>query len=312
MTNADAVGELSRQHDLLNQVFPHAAVSLEYLRWLYEESPDGRNIASDHYESDKLLGHYTVIPQRWRVAGQTKLMAVSLNTAVHPEARGKGLFVQLAEETYKKAAGLGVQALVGVANANSTPGFTRRLGFTQLDSLPVVGGPVLSVRPASVRSHDVSSAFLTSDTFSATVARLEPAGSTHEIEQEWPLEKLRWRLSTPRHRYAVHSSSSGVLITTSAVIALGLRVVVALKFLPNKGIQAMDTTRLLRAAAAHHKSHFFVYSGFNRKAAPKGMSLPRRLLPSPLNLIYRKLDASMPDAAHIRIACFEFLDFDAY
>ncbi|AEG91980.1 Hypothetical protein Rta_08966 [Ramlibacter tataouinensis TTB310] len=292
-------------------MFPEGALTFEYLDWLYRKSPDGLNISSDYTEAGKLLGHYTMVPQRWIIGGESKLMALSLNTAVHEEARGKGLFVRLAEETYSIAARHGIRGIVGVANANSTPGFVKRLGFTLVSPLPVVAGVALPVPLHAASNHTVNAAFLNSKQFTLLTARLHfnrPGGAA----QEWSIDKLRWRLSSPKCQYALHAHKSGVLVTTTATGPLGARVVIALKFFPSNEVDQVDTAALIRQAAAYHKAWFFIYSGFNNSASLKGIPLPRRLLPSPLNLIYRKLDSTLPDAISIQFSSFEFLDFDAY
>jgi N-acetylglutamate synthase-like GNAT family acetyltransferase len=310
MSMAQNTDQLSAQADLLLEVFPDGALSFEYLDWLYRKSPDGVNLASDYVESSKLLGHYTIIPQCWRIQRGTKRLALSLNTAVHHEARGKGLFVQLAEQTYSHAATSGVQAIIGVANANSTPGFVRRLGFTLLKPLPVVAGLVMPIRSRSTISHTIDPKFLESERFSQIAAGLE-TDDGEEAEQEWSVEKLRWRLSSPRTQYALHVHESGILITTTS-LHFGLKVVVALKFIPNLGITRIDVRRLVKQAASHHRTPCFIYCGFNKHAMVRGAPLPRRFLPSPLNLIYRRLDQSMPQASEVVFGTFEFLDFDAY
>ncbi len=302
---------LAAQETLLNQVFPDGDLSYKYLDWLYRKSPDGPDIPSDYLESGKLLGHYTVIPQHWNFNGEIKLLALSLNTAVHEEARGKGLFVRLADESYSAAASQGIQAIIGVANANSTPGFLRRLGFTLICPLPVVAGLVVPSTSKKIKSHAISSDFLSSSLFNSLTETLssEPGRAA---KQQWNTEKLRWRLGSPRSRYAFHTHDSGVLITTVARLPLRIPAVVALKFLPNTGYDQVDSKALIKQACALHRTPFFIYSGFNENATVTGTSLPRRFLPSPLNLIYRRLNDSMPTGDDVQLGTFEFLDFDAY
>jgi hypothetical protein len=43
-----------------------------------------------------------------------------------------------------------------------------------------------------------------------------------------------------------------------------------------------------------------------------GIPLPKRLKTSPLNLIFRSLDAAMIHQDSVTFDTFEFLDFDAY
>jgi hypothetical protein len=67
----------------------------------------------------------------------------------------------------------------------------------------------------------------------------------------------------------------------------------------------------VRTALRHHRAAFAVYAGFNGRARVRGVPPPRRLQPSPLNLIVRHLDPTVDQDA-IRLHPFEFLDMDAY
>jgi len=308
----DTIPTLQNQMQLLNRVFPDSAFSYEYLEWLYFSAPDGHHIPSDYFEDGELLGHYTVVPQAWRFGREIKSLALSLNTAVHEKARGKGLFTKQAEESYAKAAEQGVQAIIGVANANSTPGFLRRLGFKLVCPLPVIAGAVFPMGRGDAVSHRATPQFLQSQEFNAICTAIEAGQAMTGTVQNWTGDKLRWRLSSPRAKYAVHTHRTGTLVTTSAPLAAGIPAVMALKFFPHSPAQQVDSKALLRKAAGFHRSPFFVYSGFNAQASPRGLPLPRRLLPSPLNLIYRRLDDSMPNPEEVNFSTFEFLDFDAY
>jgi GNAT superfamily N-acetyltransferase len=143
--------ETTRQHaTLLAHVFDAAVrYSEQYIDWQYYENPDGEIVGYDAYDADgELAAHYVVQPLRARLFGEELRAVLSLNTATHPRHQGKGLFVELARRTYDLAASLGYACVVGVANANSTPGFVRKLGFsllTPLDARVGIGSPALSV-----------------------------------------------------------------------------------------------------------------------------------------------------------------------
>lgn len=303
---------LADQEKLLNSVFEGSGLSYEYLSWLYRDSPDGIDISSDYRESGELLGHYTIVPQEWSFQGRTKRLALSLNTAVDEKARGKGLFTRLAEESYASAEKQNIQAVIGVANANSTPGFLRRLGFKLIGPLPVFGGIVLPRGGSGLASHAISPDFLADAKFDAIAESIHKGQSSSGVSQRWTPKKLIWRLSSPRGKYALHTCASGTLITTTAPLPLGIPAVVALKFFPYSVAGEVDVKSLIRKAAGFHRTPLFIYSGFNEQAKVTGMPLPRRLLPSPLNLIYKRLDDSMPHPDEVKFGTFEFLDFDAY
>ena len=141
---------------LLSEVFPGSHIAnVQYLRWLYEQSPFGGVIESNLDDDRGRAGHYALVPITLARDGVDHPAALSLNTAVHERARGGGVFVELGERTVGKAAGLGVESVVGVANANSTPGFVRRLGFDLLAPLPAKMITPLPGTSAAIHSADI-------------------------------------------------------------------------------------------------------------------------------------------------------------
>src|SRR5690349_12069268 len=100
-----------------------------YLQWLYVDNPDGKAVGYDAWDGERLAAHYVCIPARAWVEGAQVPVLLSLNTATHPDYQGKGLFTKLASMTFEAGAAQGFDGVYGVANANSTPGFVRKLGF---------------------------------------------------------------------------------------------------------------------------------------------------------------------------------------
>ena len=136
--------------DLLHITFPNRAekFSTEYLKWQYVENPRGEVIAYNAYDKEgELAAHYAVIPVEMKIDDKVVKGVLSLNTATHPNHRGKRLFTILAEHTYNRAQELGRKFVIGVANANSTHGFLKNLGFYLIAPLEVkvgVGSPFKS------------------------------------------------------------------------------------------------------------------------------------------------------------------------
>lgn len=298
-------GYLERTARLLADIFGAHRFSPAYLDWQYERSPEGREIATDLAdERGQPLAHYAVVPQTWVSPADRRRFALSLHTAVRPEARGRGTFTRLAEATYELARrDHGVTAVIGVANANSTPGFVRRLGFALHESLPVIVGmamPRASAETSSYASGEVDAGLWES---------LDLAPTSGWV-QEWTAEKIAWRLASPRGPYGVHVHGSGVMVTAPA--RRGVPIIVVLKIFRRRGASEVATQPLLRAACRYHRTAVYLYGGYNGRARIGGWPLPRRLRPAPLNLIYRALDASVPASSDMRFETFEFLDFDAY
>ena len=109
--------------------------SMEYLKWQYADNPVGEIVGFNAYMGDVLAAHYVTMPIYMNINGQKTLGVLSLNTATHPEHRGKRLFTILAEKTYEYAAEKGYKFVIGVANANSTHGFIKHLGFKLIGPL---------------------------------------------------------------------------------------------------------------------------------------------------------------------------------
>jgi GNAT superfamily N-acetyltransferase len=82
-----------------------------------------------HQASKTPAAYYGVFPIKLQKDGKELLAAQSGDTMTHPDHRGKGLFVSLANETYKLAKELGVHFIFGFPNENSYPGFVKKLNW---------------------------------------------------------------------------------------------------------------------------------------------------------------------------------------
>lgn len=109
--------------------------NLEYMRWQYAENPVGKIVGFNAYMGDVLAAHYVTMPIYMNIEGKKTLGVLSLNTATHPEHRGKRLFTILAEKTYEYAAENGYKFVIGLANAQSTHGFLKHLKFKLIGPL---------------------------------------------------------------------------------------------------------------------------------------------------------------------------------
>jgi hypothetical protein len=87
-------------------------------------------------DAGRIVGQYVVMPTRLRVGGERVEGAQSLDTMVHPDYRGQGMFVKLANACYELAASRGVEVLYGFPNVNSYPGFVRQLNWDHTGDIP--------------------------------------------------------------------------------------------------------------------------------------------------------------------------------
>jgi len=271
---------LSKYIALFSACFPGSdKFSLPYLRWLYCDNPAGSAIGFDAWDGDHLAGHYICVPAYASAEGVPIKTMLSLNTATHPAYQGKGLFTQLAERTYAAAAAAGIASVHGVANANSTPGFVRKLGFRLIEPLRASIG---------VGGLHTDYAQLTQDIGFVRV---------------WSQDTLAWRCANPANR--VRHRLHGNLVQFSARTQNSL--LSAYAELPAGDIAMPDDAPIITPGARlflglipdrARRFHFYA-------------DIPRRLRPSPLNFIYRSLvdNAAPLEKGNISLT---FLDFDAY
>jgi hypothetical protein len=118
--------------DLFEAAFPTFKTSLEYLRWLYFQNPNGVAVGFDAFDADKVVAHYVCIPIEIDVYAKPALLA--LNTATHPKYQGRGLLKVLANKTYD-VYGADFSCVVGVANAQAIKPLTKHLGFVHIGDL---------------------------------------------------------------------------------------------------------------------------------------------------------------------------------
>jgi hypothetical protein len=198
-----------------------------------------------------------------------------------------------------------VSAIVGVANAQSTPGFLGKLGFDLVGPLDV---SVLPWRPSrQARSFDpVVLADLTSD----DVLRSTQEVREGSVARKWDAAELLWRLSPPSASFRLLRGEH-VLAVTCSSSHRGIPVAIILKVFVRASHGIADLVPVASAACRQHRAVAALYAGRNPDLRVRGISLPRRFRPSPLNLIVKSLLPGEESSAFVPTT-FEFLDFDAY
>ncbi|MFD2366675.1 GNAT family N-acetyltransferase [Pseudoduganella sp. GCM10020061] len=264
---------------LFQACFPGTRVfTPEYVSWLYAANPDGPAVGFDAWEGDTLAAHYVCVPALVEIDGVPVRVLLSLNTATHPDFQGKGLFTRLAQMTYDAAAAEGFGGVYGVANANSTPGFLRKLGFTLVRPLEArigIGG-------LWTREREIEPSF----------------------RRTWSDASLAWRCANPNNRVRAQAAADGLrMFARSVHAALPAYAELRTGGLPvPHGMEAgaVSPVRLYLGLQPDERARYWNY-----------VSIPQRLRPSPLNLIFRSLGPRTLALDPKRIE-FSFLDFDAY
>jgi hypothetical protein len=306
------VNDNQRNTELLDAELPDPRfVDDAYLRWLYDENPDGAGIQAAADEDGVRVAHYALVPQTYRNAAGPAPLLFSLNAVTRSTAQRKGYWVQLGNRVFEQATAQGRKLVIGVPNEKSTPGAVKYLGYRFLGPMPVH-----VVVPTSLgrgyQDHAVDEAFLASPAFDAMAADLDQHETVNWVNSYSP-ERLRWRLARPHGGYAVHVGPDLVVVSTKSQFG-PLPVAVVLKLFPRGPMEAGERRsprHAIGAACRYQRAPVAVYAGFNALVPVRGVAPPHRLRPAPLNLVVHSFSDDVPQET-FRLDTYEFLDLDAY
>ncbi len=268
---------LKKMGALLQTAFPGAAhFTEEVLHWQYVENPDGHAVGFNAWLEDELAGHYVALPFQATVNGAVEKGLLSLNTATHPSHQGKGLFTKLANATYARAADEGYRFVAGVANLNSTHGFTKKLGFRLVSPLRAMIG--MGPLPVGKNAKEA------------------------QFAHAWEPSSIAWRLRHPAYRYSVKEEGGHALVLSQRK-QYGARYIMGVRELPQVEVGIPRETGSVRRKvwigldpAMHWGSTLYV-------------NIPMRFRPSPLNLIFKDLTGKDRQLDPNRVR-FDAMDFD--
>lgn len=266
---------------LLRMTYPSGTqYTKEFLDWEYNGNPVDQAVGFNAYSNGEIVAHYVTQPITAILFGTPTKGLLSLNTATHPAHQGRGLFTTLASKTYDAASKLGHEFIIGVANANSTPGFVNRLGFQLVSPLVAKVGI-------------------------GTIKRDRERGPV-EFERTWTKESLHWRTANPARQYLTQKEHDRLVIGTVAKRP-GVYSILGefdLKLSDDDLIElkwpAFYPIRLwigLDDSVNWSRSMFF--------------NVPNRLRPSPLNLIFKDLTGEERQLSTDKVR-FQLIDFDAF
>ncbi|MDO9482795.1 MAG: GNAT family N-acetyltransferase [Hydrogenophaga sp.] len=268
---------------LFAKCFPGAEkFSRNYLDWLYRCNPDGQVVGFDARDGDRLAAHYACIPARAHVGGEEVRVLLSLNTATHPDYQGKGLFTQLAERTYTAGTAQGYDCVYGIANANSTPGFIRKLKFQLVGPLQAkVGFGPLSIDFAKLTAL--------------------------QFVRCWSPQALTWRCASPINPLIIRSGRDHTTFLAPALLGGTCMATAEI----GDTVTTAGTPMHRTAGLASPLRLFIGRVPASAQRLALYVDIPQRLRPSPLNLIYRSFSGRV-ETIDLDAVFLHFLDFDAY
>ena len=271
-----APDDMQKLVDLQNAVYrgKHVFTSGVFKYW-YLDNPNGKVLSYNALYEDIIAAHYALIPVKMEIAGRIASGLLSMATVTHPEHRGKGLFKTLAKATYDYAAQSGYEFVIGVANANSYPGFIKYFNFSDIGQLEVLFG------------------------FSSDIM---PSGKKVYI-MHWDEESLKWRLSKLNYSTDGRNvyGTKGVWKFKKAPLIKTFMGKVDSDFL--KKLNLKKNNKLIRPLN--------LYVGLGSNAREKGyFTVPKFIEHSPFHLIFLDLTGgSLPPINKDNIF-FQLIDFD--
>jgi len=262
---------------LLSQVFTTTnKFTAEFIEWEYAKNPNGSIIGFNAFAGELLVAHYATQPMIAIINGKKTKGLISLNLAVHPEHRGKELFIKIARMTHEFAAKNGYKFVYGVANANSTHGHIKNLNFQFVSPL------------------------ITKIGFGKIIHK--PSANNYDFKRVWTQEDLKWRLNNPSLKY--YKNKNKIIVPTGKI---GLNAIMCdlnenqlskENLIENfKGLNIFKLNVGLDSSIDWKKSFYF--------------DVPKRFKSSPLNLIFKDLsnEGTLINPKKVK---FEIIDFDGY
>lgn len=310
MTDVDPARHLATAELLDAELPDRRFADGRYLAWLYDANPTGPAITREVDEGGVRVAHYGLVPQTYRNASGPAPFVFSLNAVTRSGAQRKGWFSRLGPQVWAEAAERGVLAVVGVTNDRSiTP--VVRLGWRSMGRLPVLVVPPSPVPLGRFTHHEATERWLASDAADEALGDLDEHRAWSWTNR-WTLSALRWRLAWPGcGPYHVHVGEQVTAISTRATVA-GVPVAVICKLAPRGPAEVPRSGWPALSAACHHlRTPVAVYAGFNRLVQLRGLPVPHRLKPAPLNLMVHSLSPSI-DQAGFALDTFELLDMDGF
>ncbi|MEM8660474.1 MAG: GNAT family N-acetyltransferase [Pseudomonadota bacterium] len=267
--------------ELLSAAFPkdnHHKTA--YLKWLYADNPVGSVVGFNAWENDKIVGHYASLPVELYLDGAPAKGLLALHTAMHPDYRNAGTIYSLAKKTCKIAREQGFTCIYAVANAASTPIFTKAMGFQLVQQLSASVG-IASLRPD-----------------------WRIANTGNRFRRHWRSETARWRGNNPVNPTQIVPCNDDCMAFYAPTHIRGIHAYGLMQLedtIPAIGVRSRGLAKLFLGILPEHSYSHFTY-----------LPIPERLKPSPLNFIYLPLADSAPQRLDENEVIMGVQDFDPY
>ena len=193
---------LNRLAPLMQDAFGHRDVHLGYFRWKYLENPAGSAIGlfaiAPH--TGEVAAFYGMIPEIYCFGSARRCIYQSCDTMTLTSHRRRGLFRQLALETYRQAESRDPDFFaLGFGGTTSTPGF-KKMNWEVSFEIPFYFKPRLLCRLAAISGSGVP-LIETSEVTPELCALISDSGANRPNGKIMDQDFIRWRLGNPRRVY---------------------------------------------------------------------------------------------------------------
>jgi hypothetical protein len=118
---------------------------IEKLEWMHFHNPVNTPLVSITYgKGGEVASIYAVMPIFFKIENSLVKACQSLDTLTDINHRGKGLFVESANNVYKSASESDYKLVYGFPNGSSVHGFIKKLNWKLLDPVPFLFKPLKS------------------------------------------------------------------------------------------------------------------------------------------------------------------------
>lgn len=257
------------------------------LCWLHQAPTTGQDICSPvvaygSWEDTRLVGQYSCLLRSLHIPNQPDLVMVgmSLNMAVHPDFRGRGLIKQMAAPVYERLQSFGAVAGVGFSNASGVKVDRHSKGY----GYSVVGQmmptlywlpPPFKGKPSSVRLTDHLTGGFSDDIFQSA------SGIGFMQNVDWLCHRYDAHPSR-RYQYGIWNDADGntrgIVVYRAVRMAgvAGVSLLAAYASPDNLHDLLSEWTRKIRQSGGRF-IHVLTSAGSSLGAALKGIGIAMRV-----------------------------------
>lgn len=253
--------------------------TFEYINWLYNENPYGKAICCNIEHNRKIVGHYAIIPLDLKINNVVYKSALSLNSAVDNNYRGKGFFKILAKKTFDIARKKKIKFIFGVSNQQSTKLFVKYFDFENLGQLEAKFG----------------------------FGSVKKLSRDNTLKVNWNDAGLAWRLKNPKFVYKYRQKKNNLIILNDFYKFFSIQM---------GEFNNIKNFHIIKENTSKQNFNFFnLYIGRGNYHWKKSffLNFPNFLKPSPLNLIIKNITEKKKIFTFDKNKIyFQAIDFDAF